>query len=156
MGWNTSALFARGEDVLALLPVPVTPTGATATADEATSGLAEEVVYVSRAEEWQQLWDPSVIHLADADTGQNSLSVFFFGVSSSYGFILVEDGEVVRRLIYVDGEPSIDEGEPLPIEAEIPHPSWGPDEDWVWAIIKDVTGITYDEDRIFEVYACQD
>jgi hypothetical protein len=153
MGWNTSALFARGEDIVKLLPVTATPTGAVVTTDEATSGLADAVVFVSRDEEWQQLWDPAMMHLADAAAGRNSLSVFFSSVSSSYGFMLVQEGEVVRRAIYVDGELTVQDGESLPIEAEIPHPSWGPDEDWVWAIIKDVTGTTYDEERTFEVYA---
>ncbi len=155
MGWNTSALFARGEDILRLLPVRTAPTGATVPMVEATSGgRSDDVVFVNRDEEWQQVWDPSIMHVADAAPGQNTLSVFFSSVSSSYGFILVEGGELVRQAIYVDGELAVQHGEPLPIESQIPVPSWGPDESWVWAIIMHLTApTTYDEEKPFDVYA---
>lgn len=153
MGWNTSALFARGEDVLALLPVPVTATGAVVGMEEATSGLPRGVVFAARDEQWQQLWDPQMRHVGDALAGRNTLSVFFSSVTSSYGFVLVQDGRLVRQAIYADGELSVGEGEPLPIESQIPIPSWGPDEAWVWAVIEHITGTGYQEEKPFEVYA---
>ncbi|MCX4387378.1 hypothetical protein OG777_10580 [Micromonospora peucetia] len=152
MGWNTSALFARGEDPLALLSVTATATGALATSEEATSGLAHDVVFVARDQEWQQLWDPEMLHVVDARPGRNTLTVFFSSVSSTYGFSLVNEGVKVRRAVYTNGELTVDDGEPLPIEANIPDP--GSDENWVWAIIEHVTGTGYNGNRTFQVYTC--
>jgi hypothetical protein len=154
MGWNTSALFVRGEDALSLLPVSTTATGTTADVYQATTSSGSgDVFYVAQTGEWQQLWDPSMTYVVDSQLGRNTLSVFFSSVSSSYGFTLVEEGTLVRRAVYADRELVVSEGEPLPIESQIPVPSWGPDEDWVWAIVNDVTGLTYDEDQTFDVHA---
>jgi hypothetical protein len=42
-------------------------------------------------------------------------------------------------------------GAPLPVEARSQIPSWGHDEDFVWDVIADVTGLTYDGDVRYEV-----
>jgi hypothetical protein len=154
MGWNTSALFVRGEDALSLLPVRTTPTGATADAYEATtSSGAGDVVYVAQTGQWQQVWDPSMRYVVGSTTGRHTLSVFFSSVASTYGFTLVEQGSLVRQAVYADAKLVVDQGQPLPIESEIPIPSWGPDEGWVWAIVNHVTGLGYDEEQTFEVHA---
>ena len=154
MGWNTSALFVRGEDALSLLPVSTTATGATADSYQATTSSGQgDVVYVAQTGQWQQLWDPSMRYVVDSALGHNTLSVFFSSVSSTYGFTLVREGHLVRQAIYADAEMVVNKGEPLPVESEIPIPSWGPDEDWVWAIVNHVTGLTYDEDQTFQVHA---
>ncbi|WP_141719425.1 hypothetical protein [Micromonospora peucetia] len=69
-----------------------------------------------------------------------------------YGFTLVNEGVKVRRAVYTNGELTVDDGEPLSIEANIPDP--GSDENWVWAIIEHVTGTGYNGNRTFQVYTC--
>lgn len=153
MGWNTSALFVKGEDGLALLEPHATATGQAVTGDVATSRFSNNVFYVAQSGQWQQIWDPSAAHVFNAKPGKDTLTAVFSSVTSTYGFILIEGGKLTRQVVFTDGELTIDEGLPLVFEATIPLPSWGPDEDWLWAIIEHVTGVTFDVDQSYAVYA---
>jgi hypothetical protein len=154
MGWNTAALFAADHDPLTLIDAGTTSAGETVGGDEATSGLRHDVVYTAQTGKWHELWDPSMEHVLTTNrlTGQVALTVIFASVSSSYGFAYYDGHGLARQIVYADGEPVVDEGEPLPAEASIDFPSWGPDEDFVWAIIEAVTGLTFDLDRRYAVH----
>ncbi|MFF3866770.1 hypothetical protein [Micromonospora sp. NPDC001898] len=154
MGWNTSAVFVAGHDPLAMLTSAATATGEEVHGDEATSGLRHGVVYTARTGQWHELWDPSLVYVTtEIDlTGRRALSVVFSSVSSSYGFTYHDGHTLARRLVYADGEPVVNEGAPLPVEQGLTFPEWGPDEDFVWAVIDDITGITFDPDRRYQVH----
>ena len=168
MGWNTSALFVRGrsiDDVLGFLPdvFAYEPTGQEVSADTAWSTTPGARLYLAREGDWCQLWDPDqrfpprVERIIDTDgpgtlRGTKALAVLFSGVISRYALWLYDDGDLARHVCYHDGEPVERFGDPLPIEAEIEIPSWGPDEDFLWGVIKAVTGLTADIQQRFAVY----
>lgn len=85
-------------------------------------------------------------------TGTRALWAIFSSVSSSYGFTIYDGGSPVRGILYADAEPVYEVGEPLAVESAVGIPEWGPDEDFVWAVTTEVTGLAYDSDRQFEVY----
>ncbi|WP_327004903.1 hypothetical protein OHA72_59515 [Dactylosporangium sp. NBC_01737] len=153
MGWNTSALFVRdvsaADAVAVLAPATQDPGDAPVGADEATSGLADGVLFAAEAGGWAQVWDPSMELAPACDPPGTALTVVFSSVTSSYAFTLFADGEVVRELVFVDGEPVVDTGTPLPVEESVEVPSWGPDEDFLWSVIEAVTGAGYQETQQF-------
>ncbi|GAA3204803.1 hypothetical protein ACFO1B_55830 [Dactylosporangium siamense] len=155
MGWNTSALFVQGSstaEAVALLAAAQLEPGRLVGADEATSGLADGVLFAAEAGGWVQVWDPAMEFAPICEPPGTALTVVFASVASSYAFTLFEDGEVVRELVYADAEPVVDAGTPLPVEATVEIPSWGPDEDFVWAVIEAVTGTGYQDSQQFEVW----
>jgi hypothetical protein len=156
MGWNTSALFIQGAstaDAVAVLGA-ATPAdgGGLVGADEATGGLADGVLFAAETGGWAQVWDPSMQLAPTCEPPGNALTVVFSSVASTYAFALFTAGEVVRELVHVDGEPVVDTGTPLPVEASVKFPSWGPDEDFLWAVIEAVTGTGYPEDVLFQAW----
>lgn len=167
MGWNTTALFVRdrsADDLIGFLPDAVGHVldGRRVTADQAWSFSPGERVYVAETAGWGQLWDPEGRFVADVEgrsgtlKGTRALAVLFSSVTSTYAFWLFDDGALVRRVCYVNGEPSDVlggiVGEPLPVEGRVEIPSWGPDEDFLWSVISDVTGLTPDIDQRFDAY----
>ncbi|MEU0556474.1 hypothetical protein [Dactylosporangium sp. NPDC006015] len=155
MGWNTSALFVRGAsaaDAVGLLASPAVAEGAPVPADEATSGLADGVLFAAETGGWAQVWDPSMALAPACDPPGDALSVIFSSVASTYAFTLSSGGEVVRQLVHADGEAVVDVGAPLPVEATVEIPSWGPDEDFLWAVIEAVTGTGYPASLEFQPY----
>ena len=153
MGWNTSALFVHGgtaAEAVAVLSGTARRHGDPVTADEATSGLPEGVLFAAQVGGWAQVWDPSLELVATCQPPGDALTVVFAGVSSSYAFTLFAGGEIVREVVYADTEAVIDNGPPLPVEATVDIPSWGPDEDFVWAVIEAVTGTGYPESTLFQ------
>lgn len=157
MGWNTSALFVQGAsaaDAVAVLTAAATleSGGRLVGADEATSGLADGVLFAAEAGGWAQVWDPSMDLAPACEPPGNALTAVFSSVTSSYAFTLFAAGEVVRELVFVDGEPVVDNGSPLPVEATVEVPSWGPDEDFLWTVIEAVTGAGYQESLPFQTW----
>ncbi|GAB3825074.1 hypothetical protein ACFPIJ_64040 [Dactylosporangium cerinum] len=155
MGWNTSALFVQGSstaETVALLAAARLDPAQLVGADEATSGLADGVLFAAEVGGWTQVWDPSMVLAPACDPPGTALAVIFSSVASTYAFTLFADGEVVRELVYADAEPVVDTGTPLPVEATVEIPSWGPDEDFVWAVIEAVTGTGYQDSQRFEVW----
>lgn len=168
MGWNTSALFVRGrsiDEVVACLPddTDYLPSGDRSSADQAWSNRPWQRLHLADTAGWCQMWDPAQRIPTDIDNllktgalgalkGTRALAVLFSSVSSIYGLWLHDDGELVRGMLFHDGEPVVDLGEPLPVEARVDIPEWGPDEDFLWAFINDVTGLTATVDQVFEVY----
>ncbi|MET7427256.1 hypothetical protein [Dactylosporangium sp. NPDC005555] len=145
MGWNTSALFVKGvsADAAVALLTPATPGPGQVGADEATGGLATGVFFAAETGGWAQVWDPSMELAPACDPPGDALAVMFSSVASSYAYTLFTAGEVTRRLVYADAVPVVDAGTPLPVESAVEIPSWGPDEDFVWAVIEAVTGTGY-------------
>ncbi|UWP79018.1 hypothetical protein [Dactylosporangium fulvum] len=80
------------------------------------------------------------------------LSVVFSSVASTYAFTLFEGGAETRQFVSSEGETVVDEGTPLPVEAGVEIPEWGPDEDFIWAVIEAVTGRGYAADLRYQVY----
>ncbi len=134
---------------------PAKPTGRTVDADEAMSGQRDEFVYAASANGWGQVWTPLLDLVEDYEPEEGSaLLAMFTSVSNVYGFRYFEDGQFRRQIIYMDGEVVLEEGEPLPVEASITFPDWGPDEDFVWEVAGSVTGdrpqseLPYEEFRL--------
>jgi hypothetical protein len=157
MGWNTTALFLHGaspEAAVATL-APAEPTGEWVGPDEATTGLRPDVVYAGVSGDWAQVWNPGCdLVPAWAPAGPApALTVLFSSVASTYGFALFENGAIRRQYVVADGEAVVDAGEPLPVEAGIEVPAWGPDEDFVWAVVRAVTGAGFDESVRYQAYA---
>ncbi|TDD07536.1 hypothetical protein [Nonomuraea diastatica] len=168
MGWNTSALFVRGRsigEVIGCLPdnTEFLPSGERLSADHAWSHSPAQRLYLAEADGWCQMWDADQRIPSDVDNlfktgapwalqGTRALAVLFSSVSSIYGLWLYDDGELVRGLVFHNGEAVVDAGEPLPAEARVDIPAWGPDEDFLWTLINDVTGVTAKVDQTFEVY----
>ncbi|MEV4517345.1 hypothetical protein AB0K00_51380 [Dactylosporangium sp. NPDC049525] len=156
MGWNTSALFIQNastaDAVAVLTPTALARDGRLVGVDEATSGLADGVLFAAETGGWAQVWDPSMELALACEPPGNALTVVFSSVTSSYAFTLFTAGEVVRELVYVDGDPVVDTGTPLPVEASVEFPSWGPDEDFLWTIIEAVTGTGYQETQLFQTW----
>jgi hypothetical protein len=156
MGWNTSVLFRQGVaadeavDDLAITEF----SGELVDASQATGSLRPDALYAADAGGWAQVWNPRmdvVMGWEPTDPG-NALVVFFSSVSSTYGFTLFKNGEQTRNCVYAEGVAVADMGTPLPVEATIAVPSWGPDEDFLWSIITAVTGLRYDEELRYRVY----
>ncbi|MFG1947372.1 hypothetical protein [Nonomuraea sp. NPDC048826] len=159
MGWNTSALFVRDRSIEevagCLADAAYAPGHDRASADQAWSGRPGRRLYLAESGGWCQLWDPDQripFEIESFLKGTRVLAVVFAGVSSVYGFWLYDDGELVRGSVLENGEPVVDLGEPLPVEARVRIPEWGPDEDFLWEVIGDVTGLTAAVDQTFEVY----
>jgi len=172
MGWNTSALFVRDRsvgEVLDLLPdvFGYDPTGEKLPADHAWSSSPGQRLYLSDEGGWCQLWDPDqripprVGGLIEMDgpgalKGTRALAVVFSSVTSTYALWLYDDASLVRHVCFKDGEPAPVFGDfvggPLPIEDQIEVPSWGPDEDFLWSVIRAVTRCDADDGRLFSVY----
>ncbi|MFI0446949.1 hypothetical protein [Actinomadura sp. 6N118] len=168
MGWNTSALFVRGrsiDEVEASLPdvVDYVPTEEQVSADHAWSQSPGQRLYLAETDGWCQLWDPDqrlppnvdrwlTLDALGALKGTQALAVLLSSVMSTYALWLYDDCELVRHVSFVNGEPTTEIGASLQVESGIDVPSWGPDEDFVWAVIKDVTGLSSDMDQLFAVY----
>ncbi|MBM2623890.1 hypothetical protein JIG36_51220 [Actinoplanes sp. LDG1-06] len=156
MGWNTSVLFVKGVtadeavDDLAITEF----SGELVEADRATSALKPDALYAADPAGWAQVWNPRMdVVMGWEPTGPvDALVVFFSSVSSTYGFSLFTGGERTRHYVYAEGAVVEDEGTPLPVEAEVALPSWGPDEDFLWSIITAVTSLRYDGNVRYRVY----
>ncbi|WP_433181399.1 hypothetical protein [Actinoallomurus sp. CA-150999] len=137
------------------------------TADQAWSFSPSERVYLAETAGWSQMWDPEGrfagkvegwLDRSELDTlkGTRALAVLFSSVMSTYAFWLFDDGGLVRHVCYENGQSSNvlggTVGEPLPIEDQVEIPSWGPDEDFLWSVIANVTGLTADIDQRFNAY----
>jgi hypothetical protein len=172
MGWNTTALFVRGrsvDDLVGCLPdvVDYVLHDRQSIAEEAWSGSPGERVYLAETAGWTQIWDPEGriagkvegwLERGDLGTlkGTQALAVLFSSVMSTYAFWLFDDSGLVRHICYESGVSSNVlggiVGEPLPIEGQVEIPSWGHDEDFVWSVIKNVTGLAADIDQRFIAY----
>ncbi|MFI5937903.1 hypothetical protein [Actinoplanes sp. NPDC051494] len=123
-------------------------------AEQATSAHEPEALYAADPGGWAQVWNPmmDLVMGWEPTDRADALVVFFSSVSSTYGFTLFTEGERTRHYVYAEGAVVEDEGTPLPVEAEIALPSWGPDEDFLWSIITAVTGLRYDDKLQYRVY----
>jgi hypothetical protein len=153
MGWNTSALFVKGisaAEAVGMLAAAVP--GDEVGSDEATSGMPAGMLFAAEAAGWAQVWDPSMEFAPACSPGGDALTVVFSSVASSYAYTRFVAGEAVRELVYVDAVAVVDRGAPLPVEASVEIPSWGPDEDFLWAVIEAVTGTGYDDGLRFRTW----
>lgn len=110
---------------------------------------------VGEAEHGAALWDP-IGKLAFGPRGEDirrSLSegtkVVAFRMSSAdgkYGLRLYEDGKPVRAIEVEGGKPVREQGEQLAAERDVaPVSSSVVDEDWVFNLLRAVTGIGFEE-----------
>ena len=167
MGWNTSALFVRAwtvEQLIDFLPdvFSYEATDEAATAEEAWCGSPGERLYLAEAHGWCQMWDPDqrfaprlsrMIERPRDMADTQALAVLFDGVSSTYSFWLYENGELTRQATFESGNCIEQTGTALPIESQVAIPSWGHDEDFLWAVITAVTGLKDDTEQLFNVYS---
>lgn len=156
MGWNTSALYLHGstaEQAVASL-APAVPTGEWVGPDEATGGLRPDALFAADRDGWAEVWNPAMdlVPVYRPAGPATALAVMFSSVASTYGFTLHAGHAVRRQYVVSEGEVVADAGEPLPVEASVEVPSWGPDEDFLWAVIAAVTGIRYDETVRYRAY----
>ncbi|MCP2168427.1 hypothetical protein [Goodfellowiella coeruleoviolacea] len=130
-------------------------------ADQAWSSAPGQRLYLADEGGWCQLWDPDqrfpprLDELGDlADT--TALAVVFSSVSDIYALWLYADGELVRHTCAQGGRPEPlygrAVGEPLPAESRVGDPADGPDENTLWAVIKEVTGLSADTNQSFAVH----
>jgi len=166
MGWNTAAIFVRdrpADEIITSLALSPTGPPTSVTGDQATSGLVGLVLSARTAGGWTEVWDSSMLHLADPAAletpqmrsllgGTNALVVLFSSVASTYGFWLYEHGGLRRALVSADGEVVESVGDELDVERTVEIPSWGRDEDFVWAVIRSVTGQGFDADAAYDSY----
>ncbi|WP_405111236.1 hypothetical protein OG559_01180 [Micromonospora sp. NBC_01405] len=166
MGWNTAALFVHklpAAEVLAALPsrYATEPTGDSVQADGATASFPGDRLYTAERDQWCQVWDPNSLIAFEVDdlstrgalANTRVLAVLFASVSSSYAFWLYDHGSLARHVFFADGAPVAESGAPLPVEGEVSLPVWGPDEDFLWAVIREVTGTDYTQDARYTVHA---
>ncbi len=167
MGWNTSALFIKNrsvDEVVSLLPdiVADEPTGCSVFADQATSHHPGGRLYLAKTGTWCQMWDPNQHFALDPDMivtkvgseflmNTTVLGVIFSSITDIFGFWLSVNGEVVRQAVFKLGDPVVEHGDPLLVEARLPVPSTGHVE-YLWQIIESETDVTYDLDIPFEIY----
>jgi hypothetical protein len=169
VGWNTSALFVENrtlEEVLGFLPdvFSYDPTGETVSALEAWAGSPGDRLYGAVSGGWCQIWDPDqrfaprverILETDGAGTleGTRAVALLFSSVTSTYAFWLYQDGALVRHATFESGKCIQEGGEPLAIESQVALPSWGHDEDFLWAVVTAVTGLDADEDQQFGVFS---
>jgi hypothetical protein len=171
MGYHTNALFVRGatlDDLRDALPdiffVDSEEDGDSLGFDAAAAGSLEPDCAAAEIDGWLVLWDP-IGHLSRGERGEEfrgrlirggtALSVTMEGTTDTYGFTWIVDGKVRRDLAYEQRrEVIVDEGEPLPEEANIKLPKWGRDEDWTFTLVERLTGVRrrdLEEARYFRV-----
>lgn len=168
MGWNTSALFVRDrsiDEVVDSLPdvVGYVPRDERVSADFAWSHSPRERLYLAEDGGWCQIWDPdqriplNVDRWLTSDVlgtikGTQALAVVFSSVASVYALWFYDDADLVRHVCFENGEARAETGDPLPSESGVEFPSWGPDEDFLWHVIKNTTGLEANLDQLFTVY----
>ncbi|WP_433466180.1 hypothetical protein [Spirillospora sp. CA-128828] len=84
------------------------------------------------------------------------MAVAFSSVMSTYALWFYDDAELVRHVWFENGKATTETGDPLPSESGAEIPSWGPDEDSLWHVIKGTTGLKPDLDQIFTVFEVED
>ncbi|MGH8876725.1 MAG: hypothetical protein ACRD0P_05180 [Stackebrandtia sp.] len=163
MSWNTAAIFVRGrgiDEVAGALPGLASYERMNETVDWsfATSGSYGDRVSLAESHGWCQVWDPYMSVVPDLDSAApalkdtTALSVTFSGVSDSYEFSVYVDGARVRSVCFSEGEPVVESGDELPVEAGLPLPDEGPDEDYLWELITEFTGLELVSDLQYTVY----
>jgi hypothetical protein len=154
MGWNTSIIAVRGRTVAELLKAQLrsyTPTGATVSAEIASTSHLEADLALAEIMGWCVITQPGGAlamnddMMEDLSLGARSLGFLLSSVASVYGFCLYVGGQERRRILYLNGEVTDELGPALPAEAAIARPSWGYDEDWVFTLLKRLTGIGWAE-----------
>jgi hypothetical protein len=133
---------------------------------EAWAASPEDRLYVATSGGWSQLWEPERVFAFELDEviyhqepeiellrHTRALCVDFCSVESRYALKLFDGAEMIRRARYDSGRLSIAEGTPLTIESASTPPGWGYDEDFLWKVIREVTGLVQDESLRFRAYS---
>ena len=167
MGWNTSALFVaarKPKKIIAFLPdvFEYERTGEKVGGDQATSGSPGGKLYVRELDGWCEIWEPSQRLLPRIETiledapntlvGTKALVLILSSVTSTYGFLLFDNAELVRKVIYKQGKCVENVGEPLAFEASFKPESWGHDEHFVWTALRVITGRAPNIEGSYDVY----
>jgi hypothetical protein len=169
MGWNTAALFVEGREPAAVMRFfpdvfQYTDTEERVTSDTAWSSSPGERLYVAKTGEHCQVWDPDRRFVTRIDkmfessgtrrlAGTRVLALDFSGKTSTYGFWLYDDAELVRRVHFESGQARDPFGEPLACESDAELPSWGHDEDFLWHVARSLLNLGPDVETEFAVYS---
>ncbi len=147
MGWNTTAVFAEGKslaDMKATIPDVFAFKGTTIGWEAAaTTGLGKNVA-VGEIPGWGAIWTPNINVtsaeevLEPASLNGRAVAIYLSSVSSIHGFALWVDGAFVRLLLREGADTAVDDGEPLPEEADL---DWADAEAAVFAVAKKLTGL---------------
>jgi hypothetical protein len=150
MGWNTSIIAVWHKTAAELLNAQLrsyAPTGAIVSAEVASTSHLEADLALADIKGWCVITQPGGAlamdddMMADLSLGGRSLGFLLSSVASVYAFSLYGQGQEQRRIVYRDGRVVDERGPALPAEAGIARPSWGYDEDWVFTLLKRLTGI---------------
>lgn len=99
---------------------------------------------------WAVFWNPNAQLLRSdfpqaVSRGRRALAGLLGSVDSRYGFHYYVDG-VTRRGIVYEGNTILEKiGAALPEEGGLAAPVWGPDEDFVFGIMAQMTGVSWND-----------
>lgn len=118
-------------------------------------------LYLARTGAWCQMWDPDgrfaprvELILEDGPRelrGTQALAVRFDWVRSTYAFWLFEDARLVRHASREAGKLVEERGSALPVEAAAE--AAGPEEGFLWAVIRELTGLEPDPAARFAIWS---
>jgi hypothetical protein len=133
------------DGVLAALPGSPGPVGLPSPGDEALSMSLDADYAVAEVGDWTVVSDPRVqvvwtSGMCESLSRGNRRVLGFMvdNLTTTHGFVWHAGGRLVRRTLYVEGEPADQVGDPLPEEEGLPGP-WS--EDRVPALAYRLTGV---------------
>ncbi|GCE25227.1 hypothetical protein KDA_07110 [Dictyobacter alpinus] len=148
MLWHTTAFCIEEmtiEEFIAHFPSSFLLTGQTFKARQAFSAGLPVPFAVSQIEAWTVLCDPlSIITwreqmLAEFSQGRRIFAFVIESAANTYGFWYFVDGQLLRHIMFQEGECVEEEGEILVEEKGI-QDSWGYTEEGIFILLERITG----------------
>ncbi|MCP2315181.1 hypothetical protein APR12_000511 [Nocardia amikacinitolerans] len=148
MGWNVAGLLVEGEigkNELVALPGAPDENGETCSGYEVFSTSFQGDYAIAAVGGWTVLADPWISVLEDESAGprlaegRRLLTFVGNGTTDMYGVGWYVDGELVRDVLVVEGEPVAEEGVPLPEEDGLGLHQ----EDDLFALMLRLTGVDF-------------
>lgn len=147
MGWNTTAVFAEGKslaEMKATIPDLFAFTDKTLGWEAASATTLGKNLAVGEIPGWGAIWTPNINVtsaeevLEPASLNGRAVAIYLSSVSSIHGFALWVDGAFVRLLLRDGAELAVDDGDPIPEEADL---DWTDAEAAVFAVARKLTGL---------------
>lgn len=144
MGWKVAGLLVEGAAEAGLLGGRPRDTGETVAMDDVLGGAVDYAVgrvggwTVVLDQQFRGVFDDEVV--AGFSAGGRVLMFITNSVMSVHGFAWFVEGQLVRRVMYSEGELMDEVGERLPEEERLDTPLW---EDDVFEIISELTGLAW-------------